>query len=173
MYGKCVEIVGEALDVIQTSRVGRFKSAWFKSLILITIRITWFSLKKSLIKIKKEKRIFFTKKTIINYRNHWQNVKIIISVHLGAPDPRLCSFTANVLRDVTLDILGDFFFETFVVNSGKLWSPRITERAVQWIVYIFFHLMTMFWGLGRPLKKKVFWNIHWKCKKIKKIWFKS
>ena len=90
---------------------------------------------------------------IINYRNHWQNVKIIIFVHLGPPHPGLCSFNANVLRDLTSDILGDVFVETFIINFRKLWFPRITERVVQWIVYILFPPMTMFWGLGRPLKK--------------------
>ena len=57
------------------------------------------------------------------------------------------------MRDLTLDILLDVFVETFIINSRKIWTPRITERAVQWIVYILFSLMTMFWGLGRPLKK--------------------
>ena len=74
------------------------------------------------------------------------------------------------MRDLTLDILGDVFVETFIINSRKLWSPRITERAVQWIVYIFFPLMTMFCGLVRLLKKIIaeISNGKIKKKKIKK-----
>ena len=43
------------------SRVGRFKSAWFKSLILITIKITWFLWTNHWLKSKRKKRIFFCK----------------------------------------------------------------------------------------------------------------
>ena len=86
-------------------RVGRFKSAWFKS----RLKSLDFYKKNHWLKSKEKKKDFFAKKTIINYRNHWQNVKIIISVHLGPPDPGLCSFNANVLRDLTLEILDDVF----------------------------------------------------------------
>ena len=42
------------------------------------------------------------------------------------------------------------------LEGDGLGEGCITERAVQWIVYIIFPLMTMFWGLGRPLKKNVY-----------------
>ena len=109
-------------------RVGRFKSARFKSLILITIKITWFLYKNHWLKSKRKNWIFCAKKTIINYRNHWQNVKIMISVHLGPPHPGLSGFNDNVLRDLTLHILGDVFTETLIIHFGNFSPPELQKE---------------------------------------------